>query len=67
MTLTQKSPIRFACALTLAGLLSACGGGPDLSGVRAGSQAVHPSPSALAQATTPTECEYTTGGACIAQ
>ena len=68
MTTALKTKTRLAAALVLGGLLSACGlGGPDLSGVRAGPQAVHPSPSALAQSTTPAGCQRTTGGACISQ
>jgi len=66
MTTTVRTTIRLACVLTFGGLLTACGG-PDLSGVRAGPQAVHPSPSALAQSTTPAECDYITGANCITQ
>lgn len=45
MTLTVKS----LSAVALAGLLTACGNDPTDDVVRTGPQAVHPSPSALAQ------------------
>ena len=67
----QKGPkmmlanARIVAILGLSAFLAACGGGRDVP-VRDGPQAIHPSPSALAQGTAATPVATTTGDSSIA-
>ena len=63
MTTTKTPPIRLICILAICTALAACGGNKENDAVRDGPQAVHPSPSALAQgnAATSTDGAYVTG------